>query len=97
MKSAPNTIDGLPVVCFSAIDARHTHTGHATQIVAGVVQGAAAGIAICRDEHGHYYVFGCDENWQTITDTWHQTLGDARSQAEFEYAGVSETWQEGLS
>ena len=44
MKSAPNTIDGLPVVCFSPIDERHTHTGNATQIVAGVVQGLRQGL-----------------------------------------------------
>ena len=34
----------------------------------------------------------CDPAWNTVTDTWHETLEDALEQAEFEYEGVAETW-----
>ena len=33
-----------------------------------------------------------DETWQPVTDTWHETLEDAKHQAEFEYEGVASTW-----
>jgi hypothetical protein len=34
----------------------------------------------------------CDADWQNVTDTGHQTLDDAKHQAEFEYQEVSNTW-----
>lgn len=95
MKTVPKTIGGARVVCFTPIDQRHRHTGNCKQIVGGAVQGPAAGLAICqyaRDDA--YYLFGCDADWNTVTDTWHQTLDEAKQQAEFEYEGVSDTWQD---
>jgi hypothetical protein len=81
------------VICYTPIDDRHRHTGNCHQIVAGVLQGAVAGLAICQYEgEDSFYLFGCDEKWQSVTDTWHETLEDAKRQAEFEYEGVSATW-----
>ena len=80
-------------MCYSPIDARHRFTGACKQIVAGQLMGAMAGLAICQyDGDSAFYLFGCDAEWQSITDTWHQTLDDAKHQAEFEYEGVSKTW-----
>ena len=57
--------------------------------------GAMAGLMICFNEHEQaYYLYGCDEDWKTVTDTWHTSLADAKDQAEFEYEGVSRTWIE---
>jgi hypothetical protein len=65
------------------------------QIVEGDVQGPPAGLAICQHEgKDGYYLFGCNGEWQSVTDTWHQTIEEAKSQAEFEYTGVSTTWQQ---
>jgi hypothetical protein len=90
---APSKIGGATVICYTPIDGRHHHTGKCRQIVAGVLQGAAAGLAICQYEgEDSFYLFGCDENWQSVTDTWHETLEEAKDQAEFEYEGVSSTW-----
>jgi hypothetical protein len=89
---APNLIGEATVVCYSPIDSRHRPTGGCRQIVAGVLQGPAAGVAICRYDASGYYLFGCDENWQSVTDTWHPTIEEAKAQAEFEYEGVSMTW-----
>jgi hypothetical protein len=44
-----------------------------------------------RDEPA-YYLFDCDEEWNSITDTRHETIEEALQQAESEYAGVSATW-----
>jgi hypothetical protein len=38
-------------------------------------------------------LFGCDKEWHHITDTWHESLEEAKRQAEFEYEGVSATWR----
>ena len=55
--------------------------------------GVMAGLAICQyPGELCFYLFGCDSDWNEITDTWHQTIEDAKKQAEFEYAGISQTW-----
>jgi hypothetical protein len=94
MGPAPRQIGGANVICFTPIDERHRPTGNCKQIVSGVLQGPAVGLAIGQyaGEDG-YYLFGCDAGWSPVTDTWHQTVEDAKAQAEFEYAGVSATWQ----
>lgn len=94
MGTPPQQIGGAKVICFTTIDKRHRPTGHCKQVVAGVLQGPAAGLVVCQyaGEDG-YYLIGCDDAWQGITDTWHQTIEEAKAQAEFEYSGVSATWQ----
>lgn len=94
MTNVPKEIGGAKVVLYSLIDEKHRHTGNCKQIVSGVLMGAASGLAICkcRGENA-FYLFGCDENWKPLTDTWHETVDDAKAQAEFEYEGINETWQ----
>jgi len=50
-------------------------------------------LVICQhpDDPG-FFLFGCDEQWRKVTDTWHSTVEDAKKQAEFEYEGVANTW-----
>jgi hypothetical protein len=94
MKNPPGLINGARVIQWSAIDRRHRPTQNCRQIVAGQVQGPAAGLAICRyEDDDAYYLFGCDPHWNQITDTWHPSLEAAMEQAEFEYEGVSATWR----
>jgi hypothetical protein len=93
MKPPPGTIDGAFVVRYSPIDSRHRHTGRCKQIVDGAIQDAPKGLAICQyPGDSAYYLFGCDESWNCLTDTWHHTLQEALDQAEFEFAGVTATW-----
>lgn len=81
------------MICYSPIDQRHRYTEACNHIVAGQLIGAVSGLAICQyaGEDG-FYLFGCDSEWQTVTDTWHPTFDDAKHQAEIEYEGVSKTW-----
>jgi len=93
MEEPPKLIGGARLVRWSVIDDRQRPTGNCRQIVAGVLQGPAAGLAIGQYEgETAYYLFGCDTAWNTVTDTWHETLQGALQQAEFEYEGVSRTW-----
>ena len=93
MTSVPGVIDGARVVMFTQIDSRHRATGNCQQIVNGVISGSAYGLAICSyDGDAGYYLFGCDSNWNAVTDTFHETIEQAQAQAEFEYQGVTATW-----
>src|SRR5262245_24715332 len=93
MKPCPPIVGNARVICYTPIDERHRFTGACKQIVAGQLMGAMAGLAICQYEgETAFYLFGCDADWQTVTDTWHETLDDAKHQAQFEYEGVSHTW-----
>lgn len=94
MKIPPKIIDGANLILYSPNDERHRHTGNCKQIVAGELMEAANNLAICQyDSENCFYLFGCDENWNVVTDTWHETIEDAKKQAEFEYEGISNTWQ----
>ena len=94
MKPTPATIDGARVVCFTVIDGRHRPTGSTRHFVRGELQGPAVGLAICQYAGDlAYYLFYCDADWNVVTDTWHQTLEGAQSQAAFEYEGVMDTWE----
>lgn len=94
MRPAPREMGDLEVVLYSPIDERHAHSGECTHIIGGAPWGPAQGLAICRYKgDSSYYLFGCDSDWSDVTDTWHETLEDAMSQAEAEYPGVSRTWQ----
>lgn len=92
MNPIPAIIGDAQVICAAPIDARHIPTGACKQIVNGVVMGPAAGVAICKYNEDGFYLFGCDSEWQVISDTWHQSIEDAISQAEFEYSGIGKTF-----
>lgn len=93
MRPVPAIVGGARVVCYTPIDSRHRLTGNAKQIVGGALVGPASGLAICQYEGDTaYYLFGCDAEWNSLSDTWHETLEDAKEQAEFEYEGTSNTW-----
>jgi len=92
MKPAPTIVGGATVIAYSPIDHRHRPTGGCRQIVAGALQGPAAGLTICTYDGKAFYLFGCESDWQTKTDTCHQTIEEAVDQAEFEYEGVRKTW-----
>jgi hypothetical protein len=96
MTSAPpKKLGNAEVLLYTRIDGRQQPTGACRHTVAGELMGQAAGLAVCvSEEGGGFYLFYCDEEWRVVTDTWQETLEDAKSQAEFEYEGVSESWRE---
>lgn len=93
MRPCPSHVGGAAVICYTTIDKRHRFTGNTQQLVGGVALGPAAGLAICQYEgEAFFYLFGCDEHWNSRSDTWHESLEDAKDQAEFEYQGTFTTW-----
>ena len=51
----------------------------------------AAGFAVCGHEND-YYLFTCDDAWNVMFDTWHQTPEEAKRQAEYKHPGISSHW-----
>lgn len=95
MGVVPKEIGGARVICYTPIDNRHKFTGNCKQIVAGKLMGPVSGLAICKyDSDDAFYLFGCTEEWLSVTDTWHQSFEDATDQAEYEYEGSRKTWIE---
>ena len=81
------------VVLYSPIDQRHRHTGECKHEISGVVMGRAKWAAIC--QYGNdpgYYLILCYES-DDLSDSYHETIDEAREQAEFEYEGVTQTWE----
>ncbi len=93
IKPALPVIDGFRVICYSPIDERHRFTGKTKQIVGDRLMGAMSGLAICQPNgSSEFYLFGCDADWSVVTDTLHESLDEAKRQAEFEYDGIGKTW-----
>jgi hypothetical protein len=86
MRPAPKLVGGKEAVFYSPIDERHHVTANAIKTVATV-----AGLAICKTGSA-FYLFGCDENWNAVTDTYHDSLKEALDRAEWEYEGITATW-----
>lgn len=94
----PEALDGAIVIYYSPIDERHRFTGACKQMINGKLMGATAGLAICQyPGDGSYYLFGCDVDWKVVTDTYHQTIAEAKEQAEYEYMGITQTWTQAKS
>ena len=93
-KTPPGQLGAAEVVAFTAIGSGHHRTGRARHVVGGRQLGSAAGLAVARyaGEPG-YYLFYCDEYWNPIASTWHDTIEEAKRAAEYEYEGVSATWE----
>lgn len=93
MRPCPSIVGGARVVCYTPIDERHTKTENTAHLAGGRLINDPKGLAICQyDGEEAFYLFGCDGAWAVHSDTWHQTLADAKDQAEFEYAGTTQTW-----
>lgn len=91
--NCPDIIGGAKVILFTTIDNRHKFTGNTKQIVGEKLMGKMSGLAICKYENeSSFYLFGCNEEWKSITDTWHESIEGAINQAEFEYDGTKDTW-----
>ena len=95
MKQPPSEMNGAKVLSYVTLRKEHLPTGNAKHYVGGELMQPVSNLAICRYENDEgFYLFYCDTEWNVMTDTWHESAEHAREQAEFEYAGVSDAWQQ---
>jgi glycosyltransferase involved in cell wall biosynthesis len=89
----PVQIAEAPVLCFANVDSRCRWTQNCRHHRNEEVLGRSPNLAICGWE-GIFYLFGCDAMWAPLTETLHESIEEAKQQAEFEYAGVGSCWRE---
>jgi hypothetical protein len=88
----PDVIGDASVTCYAVINLC-TPTGNTKHYADGKPLSAAYGLAICEYKpNSGYYLFYCNDAWETFADTWHETIDDAKDQAEYEYTGITNNW-----
>jgi hypothetical protein len=89
MIKPPPLIDGATILRFADVSDSLV-TGATRHVVNGdeVTEFAALAIAQYPSDSG-FYLFYCNENWEAMTDTYHETLEAAIEQAEFEFHPVA--------
>jgi len=88
-----NEIDGASIIKYLVLDGKHVQTGSTRHFVDGQLLQEIYGLAICKcDDEAGFYLFYCDENWNTLTDTYHDSLAEAERQAEYEFTNPSNSW-----
>lgn len=93
MKPAPERIGGARVLSWSTIGRRRDPEEAPLGPVSGEVQRNVVGVAICRyDGEDAVFLFGCDEEWNSRTDSWHGTFQEAVRQAASEYKASDLKW-----
>jgi hypothetical protein len=85
VKEPPRRLDGARVLKFADISG-WTPTGRTRHFRDGrqVTHFASLAIAQYESDPG-FYLFYCDDDWNVVTDTYHDTIDGAVSQAEFEF------------
>ena len=88
------SLGGRKVICFARLAKGIRKTEKTTHNLTGGDPADFKGLVIVEERAGAaYYLFYCNEQWEVLTDTWHRTLDDAKSQAEFEFEGVAQAWE----
>jgi hypothetical protein len=80
--------------CWSPIDKRHRATGNCshTNLSTGQDDPVPHYVAIAQDDGVGFLLLHYDDQWNFITDTWHESFDEAQGQAEFEFEGITDTW-----
>jgi hypothetical protein len=92
-RQVPNEIGEAKTLFYTEMDNRHIKTENTRHSVNRQLIENINGLAICKyDNDPGCYLFGCDENWSSITDTYHDSIEEAKEQAEFEYKNSAATW-----
>lgn len=92
MKEALDTVGGAKVILYTSVEEREA-TGKTEHTHIGKSANPTVGLAICKYENEDgYYLFGCDLNWESGTDTLHESVEEAIEQAEWEYGDLSGAW-----
>jgi hypothetical protein len=88
----PDIIGNARVICYAVVNLC-LPTFNTRHFAHGKLLDVAYGLAICEYKPGEgYYLFYCNDQWNEFADGWHETIDDAKDQAEYEYAGITNNW-----
>ncbi len=82
----PARVGGDKLLCFQFLPKATVITR-----VSGPLEINLLAICKCSAQAG-FYLFGCNNGWQTYTDTWHEDIEDAKEQATFKFNANSKAW-----
>ncbi len=89
----PKEIGELEVIISALIDESCVHTKYCSHKFDGKILGKAKWAAITNTgENGSCYLFMCYGN-NELSDTFHESIEEAKDQAEWEYEGISKNWK----
>lgn len=96
MKAAPRRIGGARVLQWAVIDARRAGKAGGPSGAAAGAESPVVGLAVCRhDGEAGVFLFGCDGEWNSLTDSWHPTVHEAIREAVHAHRGTVLTWTDG--
>lgn len=86
----PRKLDGADVLSYAAVAGDVRPTSRTRHVARGVELGPASALAIARypNDQG-FYLFYLDETGTVVTDTYHDSVEQARAQAAFEYRALN--------
>ena len=91
MEPPPRSLDGARVVAYADVSDVEP-TGRTRHYVDGALASGFTALAIARyDPEGEVYLLYCDDKWNVVTDTRHDTVEAARDHAGFEFGRISFT------
>jgi adenosylmethionine-8-amino-7-oxononanoate aminotransferase len=79
-------------------------SGKTRHWVGGIIEGKPVGVRPVREtawveisqEGGGFFLFHFDAKGECIADTWHQSLDEAKRQAEFEFGVLEDEWKQSV-
>ena len=89
----PRKIGSLEIAHYAILDDTCTHTKNCVNEISGKVLGAAIWAAITKASDGEQcYLFFCYPEGE-LTDSLHESVSEAKEQAEWEYFGIKNRWK----
>ena len=93
MLKPPIKIDGADVIAYIILNQKHQKSGKTSHYINDALVTEFSGLAICKyADSEEFYLFYCNESWECITDTYHETVESAIDQAEFEFITSKSDW-----
>ena len=92
MNNPPEELDGARTLFWTILEHQHKSTSKTKHFVNGKYQTDFYGLVVAKYEGEEgIYLFYCDSEWKVLTDTYHESIEEAKEQVEFEYKGTRST------
>jgi hypothetical protein len=93
MDNIPVEVGGAEVYSYIILTNTNNKTDNTRHFVDGELLDNFYGLAIYKFDGGQgFYLYYCDENWNEVTDTYHETIEAAKRQAECEFTNTINSW-----
>ena len=86
--TVPSQVDGANVIAFATLPRETASAGTEHQVFGETV--SLSGLLLGQyNGSSQIYLFYCDEHWNVITDTLHDSVDEAVEQARFEFGDIA--------